>query len=268
MGFGVTPVDGSATPIPMSSVVPDGTSTPTALEGGPSLSSGGNTLAPASMYVKDGNNVTQGAKADSAATDSTSSWSAIALLKGVYAKLAGTLAANLTQINGAAISNTNAFISEPNLQQWARAGNMFTASTDRQLASGAGTIGLTLFCNNIAKSVMIVSVRVSLNNNILAGDFSKLTAANTLGNALTPVNHNFNSGTTSLANVTYGTSSVTPSGVNIGTFASPDPGQVEVLANVPGRVLYIPANSTLGFGIWPVLGGAGYFGIDITWVEF
>jgi hypothetical protein len=66
VSFSATPTDGSSIPIPMSAVVPDGTRTPVALEGGPSLSSGGNTLAPVSVYIKDGNNITQGTSADAA----------------------------------------------------------------------------------------------------------------------------------------------------------------------------------------------------------
>lgn len=66
MAFTATPTDGSTTPIPMSSVVPDGTNTPTALEGGPIISSGGNNLAPVSLYVKDGNDLAQGATTDAA----------------------------------------------------------------------------------------------------------------------------------------------------------------------------------------------------------
>lgn len=40
------------------------------------------------VSIADGADVTQGAKADAAATDSTSSWSAIAMLKGIYSRLA------------------------------------------------------------------------------------------------------------------------------------------------------------------------------------
>lgn len=68
MSFGATPVDGSSTPIPMSSAVPDGTNTPLAIEGGPSISTGGNSLVPVSMYVKDGNNLVEGATTDAAVT--------------------------------------------------------------------------------------------------------------------------------------------------------------------------------------------------------
>jgi hypothetical protein len=74
MSFTAAPVDGSATPIPMSSVVPDGTNTPLALEGGPSKSTGGNNLAPAAVYFYDGYHVTFGQKTDArdSHTDATS----------------------------------------------------------------------------------------------------------------------------------------------------------------------------------------------------
>jgi len=72
MTFTATPVDGSTTPIPMSSAVPDGTNTPLAIEGGPSISTGGNTLVPVSIYEKDGNNVALGATTDAAVTGDNS----------------------------------------------------------------------------------------------------------------------------------------------------------------------------------------------------
>lgn len=72
MSFTATPVDGSATPIPMSSAVPDSTNTPLALEGGPSKSTGGNNLAPAAVYLYDGYDVTQGLQADAAVTGDNS----------------------------------------------------------------------------------------------------------------------------------------------------------------------------------------------------
>src|SRR5690348_13675701 len=98
-GFGSTPTTTNQSSlatnqIPISSVAEPGRTNGdlTALEGGPGATdANGNRLAPVSVYIKDGNSLTQGAKADSAATDSTSSWSIISLLKGLYAKLAGTL---------------------------------------------------------------------------------------------------------------------------------------------------------------------------------
>jgi len=56
------------------------------------------------VTVADGADVTQGAKADAAATDSTSAWSVVSVLKGIFAKLAGTLTATLT---GALPAGTN-----------------------------------------------------------------------------------------------------------------------------------------------------------------
>lgn len=66
MAFTATPLDGSPTPIPMSSAVPDGTNTPLAVEGGPSKVTGGNTLAPVATYQYDGYNVVEGVTTDAA----------------------------------------------------------------------------------------------------------------------------------------------------------------------------------------------------------
>lgn len=92
MTIGVTQLDSSPSPgpYPVSSVIPTGTSVPKALEGGPVVADT-DQKAPASIWIKDGNNVAQGATTSAAATDSTSAWSIVALLKGLYAKLAGTL---------------------------------------------------------------------------------------------------------------------------------------------------------------------------------
>lgn len=87
MSFTATPVDGSSTPIPMSSAVPDGTNTPLAVEAGPSKVTGGNTLAPVAVYQYDGYDVTQGMQADAAVITPASSASVIALLKGLLTEL-------------------------------------------------------------------------------------------------------------------------------------------------------------------------------------
>lgn len=64
-----------------------------ATEGGTqSTDGGGKKSAPVSVSTKDGSNVTQGAKTDAAATDNTSSWSMIALLKGIAGKLLTSVA--------------------------------------------------------------------------------------------------------------------------------------------------------------------------------
>ena len=55
----------------------------------------------------DGALATTGAKGDAAASDSTSSWSVIALLKGLYALLAATLSTNLTKVAGNNIAPGN-----------------------------------------------------------------------------------------------------------------------------------------------------------------
>ncbi len=84
MTFTAQPVD--ANNILMSSAVPDGTNTPFAIEGGPAITTGGNTLVPVSVYGKDGNIVTVGAQADTAATSDGGTFSLMALIKRLLAK--------------------------------------------------------------------------------------------------------------------------------------------------------------------------------------
>lgn len=98
MAFTATPTDGSTPPIPMSSVIPDATNTPVPLEGGPIINTGGNNLAPASMYVKDGNDVAQGAQAD-VVWSGSGAGSVVAILKKIVAGQAG--AASVVQSTGA-----------------------------------------------------------------------------------------------------------------------------------------------------------------------
>jgi hypothetical protein len=88
---------------PASSVYPPniGGSNPThdfkASGGGPiRIDDDGNPYSEPLVYINDGSDVTQGAKADTAATSGTGSWSAIALLKGILTKLLGTIAVSGT----------------------------------------------------------------------------------------------------------------------------------------------------------------------------
>jgi hypothetical protein len=76
-------------------------------------------------------NTATGAKGDSAATDSTSSWSLIALLKGLYAKLAGTLTVSGTVTSNAGTNlNTSALALESG-------GNLASAKSDLDTLAGA-----------------------------------------------------------------------------------------------------------------------------------
>lgn len=64
--YTATPLDSSTPPLPMSSGVPFGTNTTTPTEMGPINPNSGNPVAPVSMYVKDGNDLAEGATTDTA----------------------------------------------------------------------------------------------------------------------------------------------------------------------------------------------------------
>lgn len=96
MAFGSNPTTSTqgslpANQFPLSSVATPDTANGdlTALEGGPISTDGNsNKTAPASVYLKDGRNLTEGAKADAAITDSTTTNTKMAFLKGLVKILA------------------------------------------------------------------------------------------------------------------------------------------------------------------------------------
>ena len=85
--------------------------------------------------IVDGGDVTQGAKADAAATDSTSSWTIVALLKGMLAQLLSTapvqIFANDTYLN-------------------------ITGDTTTTVKSGAGTPRKIVFNKPVATEVITI----------------------------------------------------------------------------------------------------------------
>jgi hypothetical protein len=103
VSFGQTPLDGSSTPIPMSSAVPDGSNQPYAIEGGPGISTGGNTLVPVSVWIKDGNDIALGTSTDAANANSV-----IGQLKQIKTNTAAsvTLAASSAVIGVVAFGGT------------------------------------------------------------------------------------------------------------------------------------------------------------------
>src|SRR5260221_13502055 len=152
MTYTPTPVDTSTTPIPMSSAVPDGTNTPLAIRGGPSVSTGGNNNTAVALYQYDGDGVTFGAKADAAATTDAGTFTFMALVKRLLGKLLvgqqtmaasvgvviasdqSNLPGNTKQLNGTTIS-VNAGNRDAGTQRTIEAGN--PTPTVTQVASAA-----------------------------------------------------------------------------------------------------------------------------------
>lgn len=150
-GFGATPLDGSSpTPLPMPTAVPDGVTTPTVVEAGPVFTdSNGNKLAPVSMYVKDGNDLTLGSTGD-AAYSGSGAGSVIALLKKVEALLAATLTVvgNVTEANSAGIKtdldSLNTVMGTVADAAWSGSGNGTEIAILKKLeALLAGTLGIS-----------------------------------------------------------------------------------------------------------------------------
>src|SRR5258708_5705257 len=98
MVYTPTPLDSSTPPLPMAAGVPFSTNTTTPTEMGPINANSGNPVAPVSLYIKDGNDLTLGLTTQTKATDgSATSWSVIQLLKGIFDKLLNTVAVTKTR---------------------------------------------------------------------------------------------------------------------------------------------------------------------------
>lgn len=84
------------------------------------------------VTIADGADVAQGAKADSAATNSTSSWTIISLLKGLYALLASTLT-----VSGTVTANAGTNL---NTSALATSANQTNATQKTQIVDGSGNV--------------------------------------------------------------------------------------------------------------------------------
>jgi hypothetical protein len=172
----------------MSSAVPDGTNTPLPIEGGPPVVTGGNTLVPVSLYVKDGNDVTQGNSSDSAVVGDVPGshsaklrglskiWNAItgatgAAVPGSATYMGGNKAGNLTGVS--LDGSGNLFVNMAN-------GNANGQTTMSQgapvtLASNQSGIG-TLTLPNINDTWINQAMRAG--QNFMASSGQNLTATN------------------------------------------------------------------------------------------
>lgn len=120
----------------------------------------GNKSTAVRLGLLDGDDVTLGKKADAAATDSTSAWTAIAMLKGIFAKLAGTLTVGGTvtanqggsnwSINNAQVAGTTISINQGSVD----------GGTQRVAQGGAGTGTKT----NVASSATSVTILAANTN--------------------------------------------------------------------------------------------------------
>jgi len=90
--------------------------------------------------LADGGDATQGAKADSAATGTTGTWSVVSLLKGLYSLLSGVLSSNLF-LGGAAASASNpVYVADAYASTTVN--GSFTSASAANAASGATTSGM------------------------------------------------------------------------------------------------------------------------------
>jgi hypothetical protein len=269
MAFGSTPVT-TGTPVgtPLGSVaVPNHAGgNLTALEGGPaSTDSNGNETAPASVYSKDGGNVTMGAVAD-AAWSGSGNGTLVAILKKIVAGQSGTA----TIVNGA--TSSLPLLTEQNIQSFIRAGQGYTVTTGSVNASGAGNFQLSIFNPSTSgKSILIYRVKfynstVNSGHKIIFG----VTTDPAFATSLTPVNQ-LAGGAASAINTKVTTNGTTTqavpgTGSQVDTFTG--------LAAVPYEIVdtrnafVLPAGSAFGLDIVLIFGAAATYAMTANWIEF
>jgi hypothetical protein len=130
----------------MPSAVPDGSTTPYAVAGGPSYSDSGNTKVPVSLYIKDGNDLSGGATTDAAVTGDTAG-SRSAKLRGlnkilfdIWDSTNHLFAFNLKQVGATAV-DTNSGNKSAGTQRVVLATDQPALTNAWQMQPVAGTSG-------------------------------------------------------------------------------------------------------------------------------
>lgn len=175
---------------------------------------------------------------------------------------------DLARVNGAAISNTNPVLTEPNLQNWMRNGQAFVVTTG--LITGANaTCGLSIWNGTSGKNALIYSIRFldQQGGQAQVGQIYKVTSNPALANSATPTNKNFGSGTTSLMTCTYATSGVALSGTLLESFPTNSPAVTELIA--PGSGYFLPGSANSGLAVQVAMSGTGGFvQVSVHYAEF
>src|SRR5260221_4317428 len=176
MTYTPTPVDTSTTPIPMSSAVPDGTNTPLAIRGGPSVSTGGNNNTAVALYQYDGDGVTFGAKADAAATTDAGTFTFMALVKRLLGKLLvgqQTMAASVGVVIASDQTNLPGNTKQLNGTTVSVNAGTIDAGTQRVVPGGAAT-GTKSNVASSATSVTILASNTSRKGAVIYNDSTQI----------------------------------------------------------------------------------------------
>lgn len=166
------------------------------------------------------------------------------------------------------INSDGSALVEMNTQTWARNGQAFSATTTRVLAAGALTTGVSLFNPATSgKNILIFSIKMGLNNNLIAGQITLTTVDPALGTAMNVYNMKAGGAASAIASsLSYVNGAATQSGNVFDFFQAPAGDFREALLN--NKVILLPAGSANGVALFPNIPAAGYWVVTFTYAEY
>ena len=181
---------------------------------------------------------------------------------------------NITQINSAAVSNTNPFITETNIQNWIRSGQGFIVTTGvlvTQTNANLTVGGMSVFNNSTAKNILIYSIQIMATSGAYI-NINATTADAAFSAARTPTNLLLGSGTASVATCNSSANNVSASVTPIGTLlmVGTQATGTQVFDNLTnGASILLPVGSAHGIAVYPFIAAAGnQFVVTVKMVEF
>jgi len=166
------------------------------------------------------------------------------------------------------INSDGSALVEMNTQTMARSGQVFSATTTRVLASGALMTGASLFNPaNSGKNILVFSIKMGLNNGLVAGHATLTTTDPALGTAMNVYNMKAGGPTSAIAGtLSYVNGAATQSGNVFDFFQAPTADFREMLSNF--KVILLPAGAANGVAVFPSIPASGYWAVTFTYAEY
>ena len=182
-----------------------------------------------------------------------------------WARQAGQI--DIARVLGAAMSLSNPLIMQPQGIAAALGGKLYSAAV--RASNTSAYFAFSLFNPNTAKTIIIVSVRVSteLANLATPTGIITTTANPSYANSVTPVNH-LGGGAASSASVTWGTTQGAPTFNYYTNWLSTNAGHDQGGELIPKDYPHVlPASANNGLSVFSN-SGAVEVTVDVTWIEY
>lgn len=173
-----------------------------------------------------------------------------------------TIANNTANIG--VMSATNPLIDQDQIRAFIQSGQGFSASTGKQTSGGAIQVGVCLFANNIAKNVLIYSVRVGVASSSLH-QINLVTTDPAISGVTFAASNSKPGGNSSLVTLEAQNTAVTTSGNIHDTVYDLANTMVEFLGN--NEFIVLPANTVNGILVL-INTSTNAWMCDIKWIEY